>query len=113
MYPLFHDVSTNDSATSSTNAAAVITYTAVPNYSHVITGIAFSYSGGTPAGSLKIEDGSGNVVFFIDITQSGAGFFPFTPAKKGTKNRALIITLAAGGSGITGKVSVLSHWQQK
>jgi hypothetical protein len=108
------NVSTNDAATPSSNTAAVVTYAAAgANVSHVINGIAWSYSAAPTAGNLKIEDGSGNVVFSIDITSAGAGFFPFPAAKKGTANTAMIVTLAAGGSAVTGKVSVLCHWTQQ
>jgi hypothetical protein len=95
------------------NTAAVLNYAAsgALSKSHFFQGLAWSYSGGDPTGgNLKIEDGSGNVVFSMDITSQGAGFVPFPEAMHGTGNTALIITLAAGGSGVTGKVSVLAHW---
>src|SRR5262249_33890385 len=77
---------------------------------HCLSGVAWSYSGTPTNGNLKIEDGSGNTVFSMDITAAGAGFLPFVPPKKGTANTALILTLAAGGVGITGKLSAWSHW---
>jgi hypothetical protein len=96
------------------NTAAVVTYAAVPNERHCIGGVAWSYTGGTPTGgNLRIEDVSGTTVFSIDITAAGAGFFPFTPPmRSAAANTAMIITLAAGGSGVTGKVSVLGHWRE-
>jgi hypothetical protein len=95
----------------SSNTAAVVTYSAAgASYKHVITGIAWSYSGDPTAGNLKIENGSGTVIFSIDITTKGPGVIYFSIPKKGSTNTAMIITLAAGGSGVTGKVSVLSHW---
>lgn len=105
-------VSTTDVHAPASNTAAVVTYTAKVNRRHVISGFAWSYKGGAPVGNLKIEDGSGNVVFTMDVTAEGAGFISFPEPKKGTTNRAMIITAAAGGSGVTGKVSILNHWME-
>lgn len=88
------------------NTAAVITYAAGgAGVSHTLGGVAWSYSGVPTSGNLKIEDGSGTTAFSVDVTAAGPGFIPFTPALKGTANTAMIITLAAGGSGVTGKVN--------
>jgi hypothetical protein len=106
--------STNDVAAPGSNAAATITYAAGgAGVQHVISGIAWSFSA-TPAAAtnLSIQDGSGNTVFSIDITSAGAGVVNFSPPKKGTANSQMIITLAAGGSGVTGKLSVLGHWTE-
>lgn len=104
--------STNVHAPAS-NTAAIVTYTAAGSgVSNVIGGIAWSYNATPTSGNLKIEDGSGTTVFSIDITVSGPGFIPFARPLKGTANTALIVTLAAGGSGVTGKVSVLSKWTE-
>lgn len=93
-----------------TNADAVITYAADAYGRHSIDGISWSYSGGTPANStLKIEDGSGNIIFSEDITVAGPGFFKFENELAGTIGRAMIITLTAGGSGVVGKLNVLGH----
>ena len=94
------------------NTAAIVTYAADATKKHVITGVAWSYAGGTPiGGNLKIEDVSGNTVFSVDIDKSGPGGYEFPRPKIGTAaNTAMIITLAAGGAGITGKVSVENHW---
>ncbi len=99
-----------DANAPSSNAAAVVTYGAVSALCNVISGIAWSYSTAPTGGNLKIEDGAGNTVFTIDITAAGPGVFTFDPHKRGTVNTAMIVTLAAGGSGVTGKVSVLGHW---
>ena len=96
------------------NTAAVVTYAASASLKHVITGVAWSYAGGTPTGgNLKIEDVSGTTVFSIDITDQGAGFFTFPrPNVSAVVNTAMIITLAAGGAGVTGKISVINHWTE-
>ena len=76
-----------------------------------MSGIAWGYSATPTAGSIKVEDGSGTVIFGpVPITTAGPGFFPF--AFKGSANAALIVTLAAGGSGVSGVVSVISTWTE-
>ena len=91
------------------NTAAVITYAAGgAGVSHVISGVAWSYNDDPTGGNLKIEDGSGTTVFSVDITAAGPGFFVFPEPLRGTANTALIITLAAGGASVTGKVNALS-----
>jgi hypothetical protein len=89
------------------NTAAVVTKAAGgAGVSNVLGGVYWSYDLDPTGGSLKIEDGSGTTIFFVSITSKGPGFLPFRPALKGTANTALIVTLAAGGSGVTGKVNV-------
>ncbi len=104
-------MSTDDTATSGAGGAAQITYAALTDRSHVITGLAWSYTD-TPTGTLKIEDGSGNVTFSVSITTSGPGFFIFPEPKKGTTNTDMIITLAASGGSIVAKVNALNHWTE-
>lgn len=99
---------TNDVHAPASNTAAVVT-AAVADRRHAIGGVAWSYSGAPTGGNLKVEDGSGTTVFTADITAGGPGFIPFVPGLAGRANTALIITLAAGGSGVSGKVSVLGH----
>lgn len=103
-------VSANDVHAPAANTAAVVTYAAVAGQSHIISGIAWSYDTDPTGGSLKIEDGAGTTVFQVGITSKGPGFFTFPQPKKGTTNTAMIITLAAGGASVTGKVSMLNHW---
>ena len=102
--------STNDVNAPASNTAAVITYSANAISAHYIEGLYWSYSGAPAAGNLKIEDGSGTTVFSLDITAAGPGFLPLE--KLGTPNTAMIITLAAGGVGISGKVCIGQHWIQ-
>lgn len=106
-------LSPNNVHTPAANIAAIVNYPAASAASALrnrIQGIAWSYAGGDPTGgNLKIEDGAGNVVFSMDITSAGAGFVPHPQPIFGSPSTALIITLAAGGASVTGKVSVLSH----
>ena len=88
--------------------AAVITKTAVAAVKHVIGRVVWSYTGGLPVGgNLKIEDVSGTTVFSIDICDEGPGEFDFGGGiKSAAVNTAMIVTLASGGAGITGKVNI-------
>ena len=111
--PTSRAASTSDKHEPASNTAAIVTYSAGGGgVSHVITGVAWSYDGAPTGGSLKVEDGSGNTVFIVSVTAAGPGFIPFPVPKKGTANTAMIITLAAGGSGVTGKVQALNHWTE-
>lgn len=92
--------------------AAVVTYAADASAAHIVSGIAWSYSAAPTGGNLKIEDGAGNTVFSIDITAAGPGYIYFEPAKKGTLNTAMIVTLASGAGSVVGKVSVINHWTE-
>ena len=102
--------SANDVHAPASNTAAVVTYTADATRAHAINGVYWSYSAAPAGGNLKIEDGSGVIVYTTDITAAGPGFLPIE--KLGTPNTAMIVTLAAGGAGISGKVCVGQHWIQ-
>lgn len=103
--------STGDVHAPSANTAAVVTYTGVSGQSHGITGISWSYDDDPTGGNLKVQVGS-DVVFTTDITTKGAGVIYFTPNKTGAEGEDLVITLAAGGPAVVGKVSVLGHFQK-
>jgi hypothetical protein len=90
-------------------ADAVITLGAPGTFrNHVLTGLAFGYRSAPTSGYLQIQDGA-NTVFRVPITSAGAGFVPFEPAKRGTENTAMIITLGGGGAGVIGEVSILGR----
>lgn len=92
---------------SGSNADAVITLPAIAGRAYQITGgIAWSYSGaGTlSGGNLTIKDGS-TTVFDLDISAKGQDVAPAVLTT--TPGNALVVTLAAGGSNVTGKVNLL------
>ena len=95
----------SDTATSSSNAAGAITYAAVAGMRHALHSLTVSYSGGTATGELKIEDGAGNTVWSVVLPAAGVYHFDFPTPLQGSKNTALVVTLAAGGSGVVGKVN--------
>ena len=93
----------------SANAAAVITIAADAENFWAISRIDWSYSG-TPTGrKLTVEFGSTKLLD-IDIRSSGHGYydlkFPDLLHNSFTKNEDAVITLAAGASGVIGKLTV-------
>ena len=97
---------TADTATSSSNAAATITYAVITGMQHTVHSLIVSYAGGTALGSIKIEDGAGTTVFFADIPAAGLYVIPLSAPLAGSKGAAMVVTLAAGGSGVVGKLNV-------
>jgi hypothetical protein len=103
-------VSSADLHAPAANTPAVVTYAGLPGRRHFLSGFTWSYSSAPVGGNVQIEDGTGSVVFSLDITTAGAGFIPFAPPKGGTPGAAMVITLAAGGAGVQGKLSITGHW---
>jgi len=92
------------------NVAAVVTLTAIAAKGHVLQQIVYSYHGAAPTGgNLIVENGVGTTVFNIDITDAGEAFLELNPPIKGSKNTALVVTLAAAGASCTGKLN-LGHY---
>jgi hypothetical protein len=52
----------------------------------------------------------GEVIFQIDITEGGPGFLP--AAFRGKLGQNLVVTLAAGGGGVSGKINLEKAWQE-
>jgi hypothetical protein len=102
------DASPFDTVAPAANAAATTGYGGIGGYSHAIGGVAWSYNGTPTGGNLIIQDGS-TTIFQIDVTAAGPGFIPFDPPLAITAGNALTATLAAGGSGVSGKVNFASH----
>jgi hypothetical protein len=97
---------TANSATAAANTAVVITYAADAVNQHTMHGLVVSYAGAAPTGgSVKVENGSGNIVFQADLTAQGPIWLPAPLI--GTVNTAMIVTLAAAGASCVGKVNVL------
>jgi hypothetical protein len=97
-----------DSSAPAANTNAVVTYAAAPNVAHSIDSITWSYDAAPTGGRLTITDG-GVTVFDIEITAGGPGFFSFPGGIRGSENSALVITLAAGGAAVEGKLYVFGH----
>lgn len=93
----------------SANADAVVTVPAKQTEFWVLDWLAWSYSGSPTGGKVTVSIG-GTVLFEVDITDDGPGAFHFENAPlydaNETTNQALVVTLAAGGAGVTGKLNI-------
>jgi hypothetical protein len=90
-------------STGSAGAATTITLAAATNYAFTIQDIQWSYSAAPTGGKLTIaNDGVTELEF--DITAAGPGslslYFP------GTVSKAVVVTLAAPGGAVVGKLNV-------
>ena len=87
------------------NTAAVVTLAADPEQVHVLDRLEFSYDGAPTGGSITVAIG-GSTVFQHTITAGGPGQFTFDNAPLyGGLNASMVITLAAGGAGVVGKLT--------
>lgn len=98
------------------NTAAVVNIAADAQEYWVIDSIEWSYDAAPTGGNLLVTIG-GTTVFSVDITAAGPGHFDWSNAPryttgtgagggKPTLNEAVVVTLAAGGASVTGKVNV-------
>lgn len=108
------DAAAADNQIPASNTAAAIVYAAAQGSRHVISGVAWSYSGApTPSpGALSITGSVTGAVFSIQIPGAGPGFIPFNPPRRFANNESVTISLAAGGTGIAGRVNALGHWTE-
>lgn len=90
-------------STSSTNSPITITLAAVTGARHYIVGFLWSYSD-APIGRISTTGLDGDQLDF-DITTSGPGPV-LTPPAVGTLSGAVGVTLAAGGAGVVGKLTI-------
>jgi hypothetical protein len=96
------------------NVAAVLTFAAVPGAAHRLTFLAYSYSIPNPAlGRLTVNDAILGNIIDVDIPIAAATvplvspvIVPLPPGGiQGSLNAAMVITLAAGGAAVQGKLS--------
>lgn len=85
------------------HVAAVITLTGASGVYHAVDMIQWSYDLAPTAGGITIVSGS-TTICAVAITAAGPGFLPFGPICGG-EGETVTITLADGGSGVTGKLN--------
>ena len=85
------------------NTAAVVTLTGAALTKYVIQSIQWSYDTAPTGGNLKIERGA-TTDWSVSITTAGPGGFSFI--LPGNTNENVVVTLAAGGAGVTGKLNI-------
>lgn len=96
---------TSNHATAAPNTAVVITLPAGARQE--ISGVCWSYNATPTNGRLTIMGGKFN--FDIDITDRGPGFIPFVPPVHANDNNPIVVTLAAAGAAVVGKLNLLGR----
>ena len=96
---------TSDYGTAAAATAVVLTYAALPGLAHRLHSIIASYSAAPTGGTLKVEDGSGVTVFQCHITAAGPTVIPLPVGLIGSKNTALVVTLASGAGAVVGMLN--------
>ena len=86
------------------NTAAVITLAATASKKHYIPRVVWSYDAAPTGGRLTITD-DGTTVFDLSITAAGPGVID-VGIESAAVNKAMVITLAAGGGVVVGKVNI-------
>lgn len=88
-----------------TNAVVTLAAPADANARHAIAWVSVSYSAAPTGGRITITDG-GVTVFDLDITAAGEHLLDIpVPMEFGLGN-AVVLTLAAAGAAVTGKLNV-------
>jgi hypothetical protein len=100
-----------DTAAPASNTAATITLPAVAGQINVISGLTWSFSSNPSSGILLTLSDNGTVIRQWYVTNGGPGPFHFDPPlANAAVNTALVATLAAAGSGISGTVNWEGAW---
>ena len=92
-------------STAAANTVVTQTIAAVTGSRHYLRGLVVSYSAAPTGGRVFIESPSGTTIFDVDITAAGPTTVPIPSALMGAMSAAMIITLAAGGAAVVGKVN--------
>lgn len=86
------------------DTAAIVEKKAVAGVIFKVLAVYFSYDG-TATGSLTIESDS-TVYFQVDVTGGDVNYIEFDEPITANRGENLKVTLAAGGTGVTGKLNV-------
>lgn len=99
------------SAHPAANTAATYLLTGAPGLSWRISQLTWSYTG-TPAAGAFISIAWSTFVIAIPIVAGGPGQLNFDPCWMFPANTNVTITLAAGGSGVSGVIVPPNAWQE-
>lgn len=95
----------NASATAAVNTAVVATFAALAGVRHILTGCTVSYSAAPTGGRLLVTDG-GVTVYDVDIIAGGPTAIPLPAGGVGGGvGNAMVVTLAAAGAAVVGKLN--------
>jgi hypothetical protein len=90
--------------TTAADTATVVTIGAYPGAYNYLHGLQWSYDAAPTGGKITVQDGAGGAILWEQaITGAGAG--GQDPDVLGSENTALVITMAAGGAGIVGRIA--------
>lgn len=103
---------TGFTGTAAAATAVVITLDANPTRGNILRQIICSYTAAPTGGRLTVEDGSGTIVFDVDIAAGGPTTIHFDPPLCGSTATDMIITLASGAGAVVGKLNV-SAWTEE
>lgn len=95
--------SISHTGTAVADTAVSLTLAAVANKKHYVPRVVWSYSAAPTGGRLTITD-DGATVFDIDIIAGGPGAAD-VHLESAVANKALVITLAAAGGAVVGKLN--------
>ena len=99
-------------ATGAGGAAVSITIAATTNGTkRVIDGVHWSYSAAPTGGRLTIASGA-QATYDLDIAAAGPGYVNFPGGFKGLPATSLVVTLAAPGGAVVGKINIPNDWQE-
>lgn len=90
--------------TPTANTAAVITETGVAGRRLLLTNVMWSYNADPTNGRITIESPIGTTRIDLDITSKGPAKLNFDPFQT-EPGDGIKVTLAAGGTNITGKIN--------
>ena len=103
--------SSDHSSTGAGGAEVILTFAAVAEATHVIGGIAWSYSDTPSGGGLEIYcSDTSEVHFSVNVTAGGPGHLRFDRPLRFPRNAPVNIKLEAPGGAVVGKVNCTSHW---
>jgi len=108
-YNITQAIQNPDDHQPSANTAAVVTLAADSEQCHVITAIEFGYDATPTSGTLTVTAG-GTTIFKVPVVSAGPGRigFPEGLHSDAALNQAVVVTLAAGGTSVTGFVNTRS-----
>lgn len=89
--------------------AAVVTLAADASRPNILSQIHCGYTATPTGGAITVEDGAGTTVWSLPLAGAGPYQFDFDPPLCGTRNTAMIITLASGAGAVVGTLNVNAY----